>query len=266
MRTRLAPTPSGFLHRGNAVNFLVAWKLARMHNGRVLLRIDDLDAERARPEFIDDVFASLQWLGIHWDEGPRDATDFTANWSQHRRLDRYAAILRALRDGGHLYACTCSRTSVGSCPHRREPLPLDTPDATWRLRVPDNCPVTICTWPGGTRTIDLAECLPDPVLRKRNGQPAYQIASLADDVDHRIDLLVRGEDLLPSTACQTWLAHLLGFASFLQAKCVHHPLIADANGAKLSKSAGAASLKTLRASGAGPEELYASAEAIIARL
>jgi glutamyl-tRNA synthetase len=112
LRTRIAPTPSGFLHAGNAVNFLITHELARAARGTLLLRIDDLDAERARPEYLDDIFRSLEWLGIDWDEGPTGPEDFLRNWSQRSRIERYSELLLGLRKGGHLYACECSRKAV----------------------------------------------------------------------------------------------------------------------------------------------------------
>ena len=133
MRTRIAPTPSGYLHAGNAVNFLLTAELARLHGGSLLLRIDDLDAERARPEYLDDIFHSLEWLGIAWHEGPRDAADFQRNWSQRTRIGRYQVLLDQLRRGGHLYACTCSRKELPTCRCRTRP------------RRPRRWPATTCT-------------------------------------------------------------------------------------------------------------------------
>jgi glutamyl-tRNA synthetase len=106
----------------------------------------------------------------------------------------------------------------------------------------------------------------DPMLRQRNGSPAYQLASLADDVDHNINLIVRGEDLLPSTSCQLYVARLLGLRSFQQARFIHHPLITNANGAKLSKSEGASSLKAMSAAGLSRDDLHTRADAMLAEL
>ncbi len=265
-KTRLAPTPSGYLHAGNALDFLITQKLARANDGSILLRIDDLDVDRARPEFIADIFDSLDWLGIAWDEGPRDALEFARDWSQTKRIDRYMEPALALREDGQLYACTCSRAQLATCVCRNRGLPFDTPDTAWRLRVPWPCPVIMNTWPSGSRMIDLHEVMRDPVLRQRNGSPAYQNASLADDVDHGINLIVRGEDLLPSTACQLHVAELLGLHAFQQVRFVHHPLITDANGAKLSKSQGASSLNAMRTAGLSSDPLHARAEAMIAQL
>ena len=266
LRTRIAPTPSGFLHAGNALNFLIAHQLAREEAGTVLLRIDDLDTDRVRPEYIEDIFDFLHWLGISWDEGPRDADDFHRNWSQRARLNAAKAMLVTLRSSGHLYACDCSRKIIQSCACRDRSIPLEAPDVCWRLRVPDPCKVRSNKWPFGEDTIDLHRDLPDPVLRQRNGSPSYQLASLADDAHFGTTLIVRGEDLLPSTACQTYLAGLLGLPSFFGARFIHHALVVDAHGRKLSKSAGADSLRAMRAAGASPDPLRAEAKRLLASL
>ena len=265
-RTRLAPTPSGYLHAGNAVNFLIAWKLARSHGGSVLLRIDDLDHERVRPEYIEDIFRSLEWLGIDWDEGPGGPEDFHSDWSQQQRLERYSALAGRLRDAGHLFACTCSRTAADRCECRNRGLSFDLSGVTWRLNTGAACTSTFNTWPTGKRTVDLSASMPEPVLRQRDGRAAYQLASLSDDVHWNIDLVVRGEDLLASTACQMHLARLLGLDTFTRARFVHHTLLPDASGGKLSKSAGASSLKAMREAGRDPHELQAQAERIVAQL
>ncbi len=109
MHTRIAPTPSGYLHAGNGAAFILAWKLAREAGGKILLRIDDLDAERVRPEYVEDIFETLHWLGVEWDEGPRNTDELQSTWSQHLRMARYQELVEQLREGGHLYACSCSR-------------------------------------------------------------------------------------------------------------------------------------------------------------
>ena len=263
-RTRIAPTPSGFLHAGNAVNFLIAFKLAREAGGSIFLRIDDLDAERMRPAYVEDIFRSLEWLGITWDEGPSGPEDFHRNWSQRLRLDRYVEMIQALRVGGHLYACTCSRKQFPSCTCAGRGRSFDAPGTAWRLQLPSPCPVIIPGWSGAPRTIDLLPDLRDPVIRQRNGLPSYQIASLADDIDHTITVIVRGEDLLPSSACQLHVARLLGDDHFPRARFIHHPLLTDARGGKLSKSAGASSLKAMRESGMDASQLHAMADRMLA--
>jgi glutamyl/glutaminyl-tRNA synthetase len=112
LKTRLAPTPSGFLHLGNGASFVATWALARAYEGHILLRIDDLDAERMRTEYLNDVFQTLDWLGLDWDEGPFSTDDFTKNWSQHLRLDAYEKALQDLQKTGDLYVCNCSRKDI----------------------------------------------------------------------------------------------------------------------------------------------------------
>lgn len=263
MRTRIAPTPSGLLHIGNGAAFVLAWQLAREARGKLLLRIDDLDSGRTRPEYVQDIFDTLAWLGIDWDEGPRDASELAGEWSQHRRLADYHKLLGMLRSGGHLYACGCSRSQIigrgaateydGHC--RNLGSDLDAPDVAWRLRLPEGGTVALREWPtGAVRRLALDQ--PDPVLRQRNGQPAYQVASLADDVRFGIDLVVRGSDLLPSTAVQCHMAELLGLGKFNQALFLHHPLVLDEAGHKRSKSHGAGSLRAAREAGMDPREVH----------
>jgi glutamyl-tRNA synthetase len=272
--TRLAPTPSGYLHAGNALNFLLTERLARSTGARVLLRIDDLDAERVRPEYLEDIFRSLEWLGIVWDEGPSGPDDFRANWSQQLRLHHYDALLGLLRDQGVLYACDCSRSALrdlasdgrytGVC--RDRGLDLDAPDVTWRLNIGEAAVVQVPDLFGKAIPVDLVQNMGDPVLRQRNGRPAYQLASLADDVQFGTTFVVRGMDLLPSSACQLHIAGLLGLSTFEQVRFLHHPLITDEAGQKLSKSAGATSLKAMREAGVEPAVLHAQVDRMLETL
>lgn len=246
---------------GNGASFLLTAVMAREQGAELMLRIDDLDAERVRPEYITDIFETLEWLGIRWTIGPRDPADHRRNWSQSLRSTDHEQLLDELRAGGHLYACTCSRPKLKDCDCRARGGDLDGPEASWRLRVPERCPVTVHEWGGGSRVLDLARLLPDPVLRQRglNGQPprsAYQVASLSDDLRFGMDLIVRGEDLLPSTACQVYMATLLGRGHFAEATFMHHALIGDERGGKLSKSQGAGSLRAWRDAGEGPELVH----------
>jgi glutamyl/glutaminyl-tRNA synthetase len=269
-RTRIAPTPSGFLHAGNAIDFLLADALAREQGLRMWLRIDDLDAGRARPEYLQDVFDSLHWLGIHWDEGPRDPLEHAQRWSQLRRLHRYHEVLQALREAGALYGCICTRSGsrgadgryTGHC--RDLGIDLDDPQAAWRLRVPAGRMVVVNGIAGEAFHADVHALMGDVVLRQRALEggppmPAYQVASLADDVDHAVTVIARGADLLPSTAVQLYLAELLGLHAFLNVRFLHHPLLLDDQGLKLSKTAGATSLKAMRERGEGPEEFIRQA-------
>lgn len=273
-RTRVAPTPSGYLHAGNAINFLITARLAQASRSRVLLRIDDLDAERVRPEYLDDIFRSLEWLGIAWDEGPSGPEDFLQNWSQQLRLERYHELAEALRTQGVLYACDCSRSKLrtaafggrypGTC--RSRGLDLDGADRAWRLDLGEALPVPVPSCSGTSAEVDLARSMGDPILRQRNGRPAYQLASLADDIDYATTFIVRGVDLLPSSACQLHCASLLGLKAFQQVCFVHHELLQDETGNKLSKSAGAASLKAMREAGLDSRVLHERADSVLARM
>ncbi|MBL7985982.1 MAG: hypothetical protein JNM91_13330 [Flavobacteriales bacterium] len=265
-RTRIAPTPSGFLHVGNALNFLLTDELARSLHGTVLLRIDDLDAARTRPEYIDDIFDSLHGLGIRWHEGPHDREDLEQHWRQSSRAANAFSLIDRLRTKGDLYACNCSRAQLSGCTCGTRSLPFDGPETTWRLRLPTDLTITVPGLFGGSNLVPLAQEMPDPVIRQRDGQPAYQIASLADDVFFGMTLIVRGTDLLPSTACQCHIASLLQLDPFLQVRFVHHPLLTDAAGRKLSKSAGDTALRTVLRAGGAAEQLREQAIAVLAKL
>lgn len=264
LRTRLAPTPSGRLHPGNAISFLLTWTVARAAGGTILLRIDDLDKARRRQDFVADVFETLEWLGIDYDEGPSGVDDFLRHWSQHTRLDYYQQALTRLRDQGRLFACRCSRREVQERTvdgvyrgHCRE-LGLDFADenVTWRVSVPEHTSLSLRDWRWGRRTIDLSGYLGDFVVRRKNGLPAYQIASLVDDDHFNINFIVRGEDLFSSTGAQLFLAQLLGDKRFSRNIFWHHKLLKDEQGEKLSKSKGAGSLAEWREAGHSPTPLY----------
>jgi glutamyl/glutaminyl-tRNA synthetase len=265
LRTRIAPTPSGYLHAGNALNFLITHQLAQEASGTVTLRIDDLDADRTRPEYVHDIFDSLRWLGITWDLGPRDAEDLAARWRQTRRIGTALHLLAMLKESCHLYACVCSRSQAVHCACARADHPFDASETAWRLRIPDRCLIQVPGLFHDRREVDLSEHMRDPVLRQRNGLPSYQLMSLADDWDMRMTLIVRGEDLLPSSACQLYLSRLLGLTSYRDVRFVHHPLLLDVTGRKLSKSEGAGSLRAMRADGSGPERLHEQAAQVLAR-
>ncbi|MFN8712219.1 MAG: glutamate--tRNA ligase family protein [Bacteroidota bacterium] len=240
-RTRIAPTPSGFLHSGNIYSFQLTAQLAAETGAEILLRIDDLDAARKRPEYVANIFETLHTLGIRWQLGPQTPDDFENNWSQHLRLPLYNETLQQLRQHeGLVYVCTCSRRELdaanGTCNCKNNNLPFDTPDTAWRVAVEPGTVISFNDLQRGKVEIDLAETTGDFVVRRRDGIPAYQIASLTDDVHFGITHIVRGEDLLPSTAAQLFLAEKLGLTSFLQSKFLHHALITDESGLKLSKS------------------------------
>lgn len=283
MRTRIAPTPSGLLHAGNAWSFLLTWLLARSQGASIHLRVDDLDTARFREEYIEDIFISLPWLGLDWDTGPRTLAEVKETFSQRLRLDKYRMALERLAalesgDGPLLYACSCSREKV-----RRDSLAAGRPGIypgtcrsagiAWRktfddrhpatesyplrLRVPSSAEVTLAAIPAGAATLAPGREMGDFVVWQRNGEPAYQLASLVDDEEYGMDLIVRGKDLLPSTGAQLWLAGLLGCKTFPGARFLHHDLLLDEEAGKLSKSEGAVSLRGLRESLGTPGPLLA---------
>jgi glutamyl/glutaminyl-tRNA synthetase len=262
-RTRLAPTPSGFLHLGNIYSFGITLGLARRHGARVLLRIDDLDSERKETKYVQDIFDALDFLGIRWDEGPADAETFDRAFSQVTRLQLYQAALERLRAGGLVYACRCSRSEIlkkdpagiyrGAC--RQKGISLDEPEVSWRLDTTKVIDLHVKTLAGEV-VKNLPGRMHDFVVRRKDGLPAYQLASLVDDVHFGTDLIVRGEDLWDSTLAQLYLAAVLGFEKFSEAAFHHHPLLLGAGGKKLSKSAGDTSVAQLMRSGKTAAEVW----------
>jgi len=264
-RTRIAPTPSGYLHLGNAYSFKLTADLARRTGAKILLRIDDLDRERVEERYIQDIFDTLHFLDIPWDEGPRDRADFGQVWSQLHRMTLYRRALEELRNQGVLFACACSRTQIaresaggeypGTC--RDKGLSLDMPDVSWRVRTDMRRELTMQQLDGSAFKGVLDGSVKDFIVRKKDGQPAYQLTSLVDDLHFGVDLIVRGQDLLPSTLAQLYLAELLpGGTAFAGVVFNHHALLTDAGGNKLSKSAGAASIQFLRREGKTPAEIF----------
>jgi glutamyl/glutaminyl-tRNA synthetase len=263
LRTRIAPTPSGYLHLGNAFSFLLTSLIARKENGSILLRIDDIDSERTKSEYLQDIFESLEWLGIEWQEGPSGPDDFEENWSQHRRLDLYNSILTQLRAQQLLFACNCTRKKLESFKTHAYPgiceslsLPMDATDTAWRLNVNSEERITFQVRILGEVTFPLGQETGSFIVRKKDALPAYQLVSLADDTHFRINCVVRGEDLIPSTAMQLFMADKLNLTGFRQAQFYHHKLQRDEAGQKLSKSAGAVSLQYMRKRGFHAEEVY----------
>ncbi|WP_196294627.1 glutamate--tRNA ligase family protein [Hymenobacter ruricola] len=231
--SRLAPTPSGYLHLGNAVNFVLTWLLTRQAGGTLHLRIDDLDRARLRPAYLDNIFRVINWLGIDYDHGPGGPDDFLRHHSQLLHLPAYNRVLRrlALRPG-LVYGTRRSRT--GGIP---DLVPLDAPGAAWRVRVPPK--VYVAGLDSGKVTIPLAALMPDFIIRKKDGVAAYQVASVVDDLRLGTTLIVRGLDLQPSTAAQLWLAGQLSETATFNAARIqfhHHQLLTNEAGQKLSKS------------------------------
>jgi len=246
-RTRIAPTPSGFVHVGNLYAFLHTAQLARQHGWRLRLRIDDLDRSRFRKAYLEDIFAVLHTLGVQWEEGPRDATDFLAHYRQELRMPLYQSYLEQLREAGWVYACSCTRSQLAEHEHypgtcRHAGLSLDDPNLPWRLRIPENAAVQLLDLQGKSQTIRLAGLLGEPVVLRKaeNGirWPAYQLACVADDVLYQTTHVVRGQDLYESSLVQLYIAQVLGLTAFNNIRFEHHPLLTSPDGRKLSKSAG----------------------------
>ena len=263
--TRIAPTPSGYLHLGNIYSFSVTAAFAHVTGGSTLLRIDDLDAARTRQTYINDIFDTLTFLGIPWNRGPRDSREFEKEFSQVNRRHLYDKALDQLAASGMVYACTCSRAELarnkgkgypGTC--RQKSMPLQTADASWRLMTRHDEEIQIRT-PGGTQRFLLPEEMRDFVVRKKDGTAAYQLSSVVDDGFFGINLIVRGQDLWSSTLAQIYLAAVLGDKQFPDTLFYHHRLLYSGSGDKLSKSAGATSVRFLRSQGASPRQVYEAA-------
>ncbi|WP_020588846.1 glutamate--tRNA ligase family protein [Desulfobacter curvatus] len=259
--SRIAPTPSGFLHLGNAVNFLVTWAIVRSRKGRLHLRIDDMDGIRFRPDVLEDIFTSLDWLGLDWDTGPSGPDDFYQKFSLHKKKEYYRDRLQALtlnkadksdKIDPHTFVCRCSRASIkkvslngvypGTC--RDAGLAFEPGLHAIRLKVNNDVCIQVNNQP-----IDLAASYGDFVVWRKDDQPSYHLASLLEDEDGGINFIVRGRDLLLSTAAQIYLAQCFVFSSFPACRFLHHGLVYGENGEKLSKSRGAYALKDLRQSG-----------------
>jgi glutamyl-tRNA synthetase len=245
---RLAPTPSGYLHLGNAVNFVLTWLLVRRAGGTLHLRIDDLDRARLRRPYLDNIFRVIDWLGIDYDYGPSGPDEFLRHYSQLLHLPDYNRVLRRLaQQPGLVYATRRSRTSPA------EPVPLDAPGTAWRVRVPPGVHVA------GETPVPLANVMPDFIIRKKDGVAAYQIASVVDDLRLGATLVVRGLDLLPSTTAQLWLAAQLAETQAFDTRQIqfyHHQLVADAAGHKLSKSTQASGDGGVLSRPDGPAAVY----------
>jgi glutamyl-tRNA synthetase len=264
-RTRLAPTPSGYLHIGNVFSFALTAALAKQTGAKILLRIDDLDRERATETYTQDIFDTLHFMGLQWDEGPKNLQDFEQHFTQLQRLDLYNETLKQLTDKGLVFACDCSRTKVladspdgsykGTCLHKN--IPLDTKEVSWRLDTRVQKELILKTLHEDPVQTQLPQDMQYFVVRKKDGFPAYQLSSLVDDLHFDVDLIVRGQDLLHSTLAQLYLADVLEKEAFLRARFYHHPILQTAEQKKLSKSAGDTSVKYWREHGKKATDVYA---------
>jgi len=261
--SRMAPTPSGYLHLGNAVNFLVTWALVRARGGTLHLRIDDMDGIRFRDEVLNDIFESLEWLGLDWDGGPTGPDEFHRRFSLQKRRDVYRSELdRLTQETGKLFACECSRSAIkkvassglypGTC--RQCGHALVPHKTAMRVEVDEGTVIRV-----NGHDLNLSKTFGDFLLWRKDDQPAYQFASLLEDEAGQINFIVRGEDLLPSTAAQLYLADLFHADHFRRCAFLHHSLIQGEDGEKLSKSRGAYALKDMRDAGMSPDTAWKAA-------
>lgn len=257
--TRFAPAPTGYLHLGHVVNAIYVWGTARARGGQVLLRIEDHDRQRCRPEYETALLDDLDWLGFAPDVFPTAA--FRAGVCDGRQSDRdahYRRAVAALAATGLVYGCACTRREIeaasgpaggeerrypGTCRDRGLPL---TDDVGWRLVLPDDAIVFDDLVHGPTTQTPAAQC-GDLLLRDRLGNWTYQLAVVVDDMLHGVDLVVRGDDLFASTGRQILLARLLGRST--PPLFLHHGLVMQTPTQKLSKSDGASGVRDLRAAG-----------------
>lgn len=261
--SRLAPSPTGPLHLGHARSFLIAWWHARKAGGRVLLRQEDLDVERSRLSYRELVRFDLEWLGLDWD-GPE--------WVQSEHVAEILAAAEKLLAAGHAYPCVCSRgdiQSVVSAPHAGEAV----------VRYPGTCrgkfaslaqaqtetgklagirarvPSRVWRFEDavyGHQTSNVAEDVGDFLIVRRDKVPSYQLAVVVDDARQGVTSVVRGEDLLGSTARQLFLYEALGLTP---PAFGHVPLVVDAAGVRLAKRSAGLSLQELRSRGVDPRRI-----------
>jgi glutamyl-tRNA synthetase len=269
-RGRLAPSPTGYLHLGHARTFWIAYRRARAAGGTLVFRNEDLDYQRCKPEFVQAMFADLRWLGLDWDEGPDVGGPF-APYAQSQRRDFYLECWRRLRDSGFIYPCSCSRKDLeralqapheeddeihypGTCRARiSKARQWDVPAGiSWRFRVPDVESVSFQDGCLGVQQFVAGKDFSDFLIWRRDDIPAYQLAVVADDEAMRITEVVRGADLLKSTARQLLLIRALKYS---EPKYFHCPLMQDEQGVRLAKRHDALSLRRLREAGQNPEEL-----------
>lgn len=262
--TRFAPAPTGFLHIGHVVNAIYVWGMARIQGGRVLLRIEDHDRQRCRPEYEAALLDDLDWLGFRPDIYP--TATFRAGPCAGRQSDRDAAYRTALApliDAGLVYGCDCSRRQIdgavysGRC--RNRALPLDDM-VGWRLRVTPGVE-RFDDRLAGPQAQDPSAQVGDFLIRDRRGNWTYQWAATTDDTLQEITLIIRGLDLLDSTGRQIYLARLLGRER--PPDFAHHPLVMKSATQKLSKSDGDTGVRDLRALGWSAAQVIGHAAASV---
>jgi glutamyl/glutaminyl-tRNA synthetase len=268
-RGRLAPSPTGLLHIGHAQTFWIAAQRAIEKNGTLILRNEDLDQQRSRNQFALAMIEDLRWLGIRWSEGP-DCGGRYAPYVQSERRTHYLAAWRRLREAGFLYPCICSRKDLaqsanapndtddepiypGTCRGRAEAAVFSEPAGmNWRFRVPDGEIVEFLDLNLGRQQYAAGKDFGDFLVWRRDDSPAYQLAVVVDDAAMRISEVVRGADLLKSTARQLLLMRALGWDP---PQYFHCELVRDAAGVRLAKRHDAISVRQLREGGLTPTEV-----------
>jgi len=293
-RGRLAPSPTGYLHVGHARTFWTAFQRSREAGGTLVMRMEDLDPDRSRDLYVESALDDLRWLGIRWQEGPDKGGPF-GPYQQSKRRAIYLAAWRRLLNRGYLFACRCSRKDLDNAldaPHERtqsgsmgskmdilddEPLypgtcrrftghapqlpgptvsDVESPGETnWRFRVPDGEIVEFVDQNLGPQRFMAGIDFGDFVIWRRDGGPSYQLACVVDDAAMRITEVVRGADLLKSTARQILLNRALGFDN---PAWYHCRLVVDHNGRRLAKRHDALSLRALRQRGLTPMNILAA--------
>ncbi len=249
MLTRFAPSPTGYLHLGHVVNAIYVWGIARARAGDVLLRIEDHDRIRSRPEFEAAILEDLEWLGF-------------ATSPRYRQSDQdevYLRALAALRHTHHVYACDCSRKDIGGerYPGRcRDRHLAETPGRGLRVVMAPGIERFVDGRLGPQEQSPADQC-GDLLLRDRDGHWSYQFAVTVDDYRDQVTHVIRGADLLSSTGRQMRLARMLGRAE--PPEFLHHPILLNASGEKLSKSSGDSGVRELRAAGVSAEEVIGRA-------
>jgi len=272
-RGRLAPSPTGLLHLGHARTFWIAAQRAIEHKGTLILRNEDLDPQRSRPEFAAAMLDDLRWLGIRWTEGPDCGGEY-GPYAQSERRTHYLEVWRRLHDGGFVYPCTCSRKDLaqaasapnesddepiypGRCRGRTDAVTFDSPvGVNWRFRVPDGETISFLDLYLGEQRYVAGTDFGDFLVWRRDDVPSYQLAVVADDAAMRITEIVRGADLLKSTARQLLLLRALALPVPAYFHC---ELLRDENGARLAKRHDALSIRHLREIGMTPEAVLESA-------
>ena len=267
IRGRYAPSPSGDLHLGNLRTALLAWLFARSCDGQFVLRIEDLDRPRVRPGATQRMLDDLHWLGLDWDEGP-DCGGSYAPYTQSERIDIYQHYLQRLRELGLVYPCYCSRAEISHLAHILQQGEEDGPRypgtcrylteeqcrnyeargrrPAFRLRVDDERVISFTDLLMGPTTQHVQRTVGDFIILRSDGIFAYQFAVVVDDALMHINQVVRGADLLSSTARQILLYEALGF---LIPTFAHVPLMLDEHGKRLAKRPHSLGLEPLRTAG-----------------